>query len=287
MSSPTIPGLSSTQQMEELQKFVNAYWLLPEMFRSPYISGAFVERALAEVRGGKALPTYDFIDVLCDDGKTGFQVKATKGTTTITWMRAKIHHKQALIAASQRASEPEHSEGLQALGDAIIDFANEKISKSFRAYKKVENIHYARLKLLSGGRVEYTEAPLCTREKPVLFKKEDFTWAWRQERASETQSLEMEDPLETTDIENAPQDIDEVISSLQGTHIPTKERWWAWHGKSDNQLHFPGESKWLELIFAEHGLKKEDHQRIYTLPTTSLTSHTLIERLESKNAESS
>ena len=36
----------------------------------------------------------------------------------------------------------------------------------------------------------------------------------------------------------------EQLPALQGIHQRTKRKWWAWHGRGENQLHFAGESAW-------------------------------------------
>lgn len=272
--------LSSSGQLDELQSLIKTYWLLPEIFRSPHISGSFMERALAHARGGEALATYDFIDVLCDDKTIGFQVKATKDTTVVTWMRAKIPNKQSLVTASQVSDSQLRADSLQKLGDTIIDFVNKKIEKSFRKYKKVHSIHYARVRHISTGRVEYVEAPLCNRSSMILFDKDDFSWEWRKNKDLEAKIAKANsiDPLIKNDIEapNPSEASQEVISSLQGIYNPTGEVWWAWHGKSDNQLHFPGEAEWLSLHFAAIGLDMKSHSFSLDLPIESIGPDEMI-----------
>ena len=43
------------------------------------VPGSVLETILAEVRGGDALPTYDFVDVINRDSKVGWQVKSNDG----------------------------------------------------------------------------------------------------------------------------------------------------------------------------------------------------------------
>ena len=74
---------------------------------------------LAHVRGGRVLNTYDFVDVIRTEDGCGWQVKSTKATTPVTWKRAKIPDAVSLIEQSNRSAG-----GLQALGDAIMEFCN-------------------------------------------------------------------------------------------------------------------------------------------------------------------
>ena len=79
---------------------------------------------IALVHQGEVLDTYDFVDVIQRERRIGWQVKSTMEKTPVTWKRAKIANKDALVAASR-----ESTEGLQALGDAIIAFCNRLYSR--------------------------------------------------------------------------------------------------------------------------------------------------------------
>ena len=67
---------------------------------------------LAHIRNGRVLKKYDFVDVIKTESKCGWQVKATKAGTPVTWKRAKIPKRQELISASRKSED-----GLQALGN--------------------------------------------------------------------------------------------------------------------------------------------------------------------------
>ncbi len=161
--------------------------------------------------------TYDFVDVINADAKCGWQVKATKDSTPVTWKRAKIPNREALIEASLRSPK-----GMKALGKSIIDFCNSHALRSLQTYN-LEQIGYARLIVFNTGKITYFERVLCTKAEPLLFNADDFIWRWST-------------PKITTSKEQLP--------ALHGIHRQTNEKWWAWHGRGENQLHFSGERHW-------------------------------------------
>ena len=78
-----------------------------------------MERVFAHVRNAKVLQTYDFVDVIDEHKKIGWQVKSTMSTTPVTWIRGKISNRENMISESEKSKE-----GLSALGKAIIDYCN-------------------------------------------------------------------------------------------------------------------------------------------------------------------
>lgn len=161
--------------------------------------------------------TYDFVDVVKRDARCGWQVKSTKAATPVTWKRAKIPGADRLISASKKSRT-----GLKALGDAIIEFCNGHARESIERYN-LNEIGYSRLIVHEEGRVTYFERLLCTRKNPVLFDPSKFTWRWSKPKKTKKK---------------------EQLQALHGLHSPTGEKWFAWHGLGENQLHFSGESNW-------------------------------------------
>jgi hypothetical protein len=206
---------STPTQLTLLGDILSKYSRLP--FSHASIPGAVLEGALAHVRSGEVLNTYDFVDVIKRDAGCGWQVKSTMATTPVTWKRAKIPDSVALIASSQKSSE-----GVQTLGSAIIKFCNDHAIESLRLYD-LHGIGYSRLIIFPNGRVVYFEKLLCTRATPNIFNPTDFEWRWST-------------PKRTVKKEQLP--------ALHGFHRPTGKKWWAWHGLGENQLHFSGESNW-------------------------------------------
>lgn len=207
-----------------------------------------MEGVLAHVRGGTRLNTYDFVDVVDTPNRLGWQVKSTKATTPVTWKRAKIPNSEALIAASRNSAN-----GLQALGDAIIEFCNQHARESIATYG-LTAIGYSRLILFDNGRVMYFERELCTEASPDLFNPGDFTWRWST-------------PKHTTKKEQ--------LQALHGTHRTHGDKWWAWHGLGENQLHFSGEHHWWPS-------NRDPHAVVFTAPTEGerLTIEAFLEMLE-------
>lgn len=206
---------STGRQLRQLAEILSKYARLP--FSPSTIPGGVLEGALAYVRSAEVLLTYDFVDVVNRGKHCGWQVKSTLAGTPVTWKRAKIPGSVALIAASKRSAG-----GTQALGDAIIRFCNAHAAESLDNYG-IEEIGYSRLIIFPNGRVLYFERLLCTRDSPRIFDPADFEWRWSA-------------PKRTVKKEQLP--------ALHGFHRPTGQKWWAWHGLGENQLHFSGERAW-------------------------------------------
>jgi hypothetical protein len=222
---------SSTAQLEQMRDVLVRYARLP--FAEDSIPGAVMEGVLAYVRGGNVLKTYDFVDVV-ESGGVGWQVKSTKAATPVTWKRAKIPHSEKLIADSTKSDA-----GLQALGDAIIDFCNKHVVESINLHK-LHTIGYARLIVHSNNTATYFERDLCTKDNPCVFDKEEFLWSWSKEKEAKKK---------------------EQLSALHGIHKPSGRKWWAWHGLGENQLHFSGEKNWWPTS------KSKSHMINFKLPT--------------------
>lgn len=216
---------SSPEQLAQIQLVLSRYIRLP--FSIETIPGSFMEAVLAHVRGGQVLKTYDFVDVVNRDERVGWQVKSTKATTPVTWKRAKIRDQVALIEASQRSAD-----GVQALGDAIIEFCNAHARASLRDYD-LEEIGFARLIVLPNGEVRYFERLLCNRANPDVFDPAAFEWRWSIQKEGRTK---------------------EQLSALHGINRATGQKWWAWHGLGENQLHFSGERAWWPAPDSPHAV---------------------------------
>lgn len=108
------------------------------------------------------------------------------------------------------------------MGNAIIGFCNAHAKESIDTYG-LDEIGYARLILFPDGAVRYFERLLCTRDDPIVFRPEEFRWRWSIQKEGKKK---------------------EQLSALHGIHQPTGEKWWAWHGLGENQLHFSGERAW-------------------------------------------
>lgn len=215
MRSSKIRLLSNASELDAVARLIHGYVRLP--FSPVAIPGAVVEGVLGHVRRAEVLRTYDFVDVVDREKKIAWQVKSTLAGTPITWKRVKLEGREGLIAQSERSTQ-----GVQALGDAIMGFCNEHARKSFERYDLSE-IGYARLIVHPDGTATYFERQLCTRDRCLIFRPEEFKWSWSKKK-------------ETTGKEQ--------LSALHGTHIPTGKKWFAWHGRGENQLHFSGESNW-------------------------------------------
>jgi hypothetical protein len=209
-------GIFSTRdELQMIARILRNYLRLP--FSPINIPGAVMEGVLGHVRQGDVLRTYDFVDVVNRGSGLGWQVKSTLAQTPVTWKRAKIPNRVELIAASEKSAE-----GLQALGDAIIGFCNRHAEESFDLYG-LKEIGYARLVIREAGRVMYFERRLCTRENPQIFDPKEFVWRWSSPKRTAKK---------------------EQLTALHGTHRPTGKKWFAWHGRGENQLHFSGEHAW-------------------------------------------
>lgn len=207
--------LSSPNELKRIAHLVSRFSSLP--FAAPdSVPGSVLEAILAEVRGATRLETYDFVDVVRPAEHIGWQVKSTKAKTPVTWKRAKIPNALALIDASKSPK------GAQVLGDAIINFCNEHARQSMRDYGLTE-IGYARLVIRANLTAVYFEKIIATSKSPNLFDPREFTWRWSSPKQTRKK---------------------EQLSALHGHHVPSGNKWWAWHGLGENQLHFSGEGAW-------------------------------------------
>ena len=206
---------SSPEQLGATREILSKCLLLP--FWDASIPGAVLESTIAHVRGGSVLRTYDFVDVINPETRTGWQVKSTKSNTPVTWKRAKLPDAQQLIASSN-----ESEAGLQELGDTILGFCNEHARDSISKYE-LKEIGYCRLILHDDGSATFFERLLCTEESPDIFNPSEFSWEWSIPKLSTKK---------------------EQLPALHGTNRGTGEKCWAWHGLGENQLHFSGESAW-------------------------------------------
>jgi hypothetical protein len=213
--SDTASIFSNVPQMRQLQLMVTNYLRLP--FATDTIPGSLLEAILGYIHDAEVLKTYDFVDVVSVPQKVGWQVKSTKSSTPVTWIRGKIPRASSLVEASRKDEE-----GIQLLGNAIINFCNEKVVNSFEKYA-LEQIGYARLVLFPNNTIMYYERLLVTRDHPQLFNPADYIWKWSVQK-------------ENTKKEQLP--------AFIGIHRETQTKHFAWHGLGENQLHFYGESAW-------------------------------------------
>lgn len=232
---------SSKNQLQQIANILTGYLRVP--FARNNVPGELVENVIGFVRNGDVLNTYDFVDVINTHEKVGWQVKSTKALTPVTWKRAKIPNSNELIKESERTKE-----GTQRLGNAIIRFCNENIKRSMEKHS-LEEIGFSRLIVHASGKLTYFEKLLCSLEQPEVFYEDDFSWEWPS-------------PKETV--------IKEQLPALHGWHTPTQKKWFAWHGRGENQLHFSGEKYWwpttgankIEFNFPETRLSQEEFMKI-------------------------
>lgn len=192
---------SNKQELEKIRDVLTSYIRLP--FSDDTIPGAIMEGVIAHVRAGAVLKNYHFIDVSKPSEKVGWQVKATKADTPLTWKRAKIPSANLHVKNSH-----ESAKGRQALGNAIIDFCNKHAQESL-SYYNLDAIGYSRLVIFDNKEVLYFEKELCNRKNTKIFQEDDFEWHWSK-------------PKETTKKEQLP--------AFHGTQKSTGQKWWAWHG---------------------------------------------------------
>ena len=222
---------SSVDQLDEIGRILSNLVKLP--FVEANIPGSMMESVLSHVRDGAVLNTYDFVDVISLTTRRGWQVKSTKADTPVTWKRAKIPNAVELIEASK-----ESESALQALGDAVIEFCNDHARASLNQYG-LDEIGYSRLVLHKTGRATYFERLLCSKNSPNIFDPTDYRWQWSKPKATVKK---------------------EQLPALHGIRISTGKKWWAWHGRGENQLHFSGESEWWPD-------KNNSHQVSFALPS--------------------
>ena len=236
---------SNAEQLTSLKDILSNYVRLP--FSSATIPGAVLEGALAQVRQAKVLRTYDFVDVIKPDEHLGWQVKSTMATTPLTWMRAKIPNRMELIDESRKSVD-----GLQTLGNTLIDYCNKHALASLKLYD-LDEIGYSRLLLSPNGTVRYFERLLCTKDNPRVFEPDDFEWRWSP-------------PIKVPKKAQLP--------ALHGYHRASGKKWFAWHGLGENQLHFSGEHNWWPN-------PEDPHVMVFSFPTDAekLPLETLIKLL--------
>ncbi len=216
---------STKNELSKISQLLSTYMRLP--LSTDTIPGAVMEGLLAHVRGGVVLKNYDFVDVVKKDTRCGWQVKSTKSNTPVTWKRAKIREQNKLINESRKSKW-----GLQALGNAIIEFCNTHVRESLEKHN-LEQIGYSRLIIHDNGQVTYFERLLVTREHPELFAAADFEWKWSQAKKTKRK---------------------EQLQALHGIHKQSNKKWFAWHGLGENQLHFSGESNWWPVDEKAHAV---------------------------------
>ena len=223
ISSPSI--FSTTADLQKIRESLHTFTRLP--FAGNSIPGAVMEHVLAVIRGASVLNTYDFVDVVNRTDSIGWQVKSTKESTPVTWKRAKIPNSSMMIARSERDKV-----ATQKLGDAIITFCNDHGRESLAKYS-LESIGYARLITHRNGTATYFERELITAKNPQIFDPADFTWTWSKQKKTKTK---------------------EQLPALHGLHQSSGKKWFAWHGRGENQLHFSGEGSWWPSLNDLHAI---------------------------------
>lgn len=221
---------SNSRELDKIAQIITAYLRLP--IAGDSIPGSFMESAIATVRGGRALGTYDFVDVVSE--RFGWQVKSTKMSTPVTWKRAKIPNQKDLIHDSFMSKA-----ATQELGDRIIQFCNDHAVESFEKHK-LSHIGYARL-IYSQSQIMYFERLLASRDNPTIFCQAKYSWHWSEQKKTSKK---------------------EQLRALHATDKETGKKMFAWHGLGENQLHYSGESQWWP--------NSEDPNQIsFTLPDVS------------------
>jgi hypothetical protein len=250
---------STRAQLEQIARYVQAYVRMP-FFDNDAIAGNALEKIIAIVRDAQVLRTYDYVDVV-KVGDIGWQVKSTKAGTPLTWKRAKIPGSAKLIDGSAEDG------GLAILGKALIDFCNTHALQSIEEYN-LKAIGYSRLIVFPDNRVVYFERELCTRENPRIFDPDDFTWSWTTPK------------------------IVKVKEQLEALHGVSKSdggrKYFAWHGKGENQLHFSGEGRWWPEIDQPTSMdaptfSADGHAISFLLPTDKVDWQTLLDFLATRN----
>lgn len=207
--------ISRPEDMAMIASIVLSYLRLP--FAGASVPGAILEHALAYVRRGDVLPTYDFADVICRKERLGWQVKSTKDQTPVTWKRVKLPDRQNLIRKSMDSCSARED-----LGRQIIDFCNRHARESMKRYD-LEVIGYSRLVMFS-DRFVYFERRLIDDSTKEVFDPDAIEWQWSKPKVTGQNK--------------------EQLPALHGIHKKTGEKWFAWHGLGENQLHFSGERTW-------------------------------------------
>ena len=250
---------STKHQLREIVDYLNAYMRIP-YFQDDTVSGKIMEKIISLVHGGEQLATYDYVDV-CIRGKVGWQVKATKKDTPLTWKRAKIANSDILIAESRKGEV-----GLRKLGNAIIDFCNSHARKSFNLYN-LDEIGYSRLIIFADNTAVYFERLICTKKEPDIFIGDDYEWHWSAQKNTHEK---------------------EQLPALHGVNKKNKKKDFAWHGMGENQLHFSGEKDWWPEIkmptkFGEMFFSDDGHAIAFKLPSDKVSWESLREFLNRSN----
>lgn len=213
---------STDSEIAQLVAVLSSYLRLP--VAEDEIPGTILESVLAHVRKAKRLKNYDYIDVVDEENQIGWSIKSTRASTPLTWKRAKIPGKDALILKSETSEKDR-----QLLGDNIIAFCNEHVRHSIKKYN-LRQVGFARLILHENGTAQYFERLIATDIAKDVFDPKDYRWAWSKQK--ETKGKEQ-------------------LSALHGTHL-NGEKCWAWHGRGENQLHFSGEKSWWPAVGGAH-----------------------------------
>jgi hypothetical protein len=196
----------------------------------------------------RRLGRYDFIDVLSLGGRYGLQVKSGKIQSPLTWQRAKVRD-----SGGRREASKMFETAAQELGGQILDYINKHMQKDLDRHS-VDEIGYARL-VIHKKRAFYFERHLISREDPLLFTPERFTWRWSEDRVTKSEK--------------------EQKGSLGG-YDASGVRWFSWH--SENQLHFDNERTWWPT-------EGDPHRIDFTLDQPKIDFETLVTLLESPVAE--
>ena len=250
---------STKKQLEDIVTYLSAYMRIP-YFQDETIPGQVMEKIISLVHESAIqLKTYDYVDVYLPDD-VGWQVKSTKDSTPITWKRAKISASNEMITASEKSPE-----GLQRLGDAIIDFCNEHAVESLNKYK-LKEIGYSRLIMYNDGTAVYFERLISTVNKSNIFDKNDYEWHWSDQKKDTKK---------------------EQLTALHGTNRKTGKKAFAWHGRGENQLHFSGESEWWPNVVrpsieGQINFSEDDHAMAFKLPSDKVPWEDLVAFLDGK-----
>lgn len=250
---------SSRAELESIAHYLTAYMKIP-YFQDDAIPGQIMEKIISLVRGASQLATYDYVDVV-REGQYGWSVKSTKEDTPLTWKRAKIENSDALIKASEIDAN-----GLKVLGDAIIDFCNKHAEESIEKYH-LDEIGYARLIMFQDGTAVYFEKLLCTKQSPIIFNKNDYSWNWSVQKQTKKK---------------------EQLSALHGTNIRSGKKAFAWHGRGENQLHFSGEGDWWPTVSkpsidGQINFSADGHAMAFKLPESKVDWDALVNFLNEES----
>lgn len=242
---------SNPAQLEEIAGILQGYLRLPFSRR---VAGTVLEHTLAHVRGAEVLNTYDFVDVVDRSRGLGWQVTSTDEGTPVTWIRAKIPNKQTLIDASLKSEE-----GRQELGNAIIEFCNRHVVASLGRYD-LQHLFYARLVHNPDDRYLYFERLISLDAESRLFVPADYYWRWSTPKQPKSATSK------------------EQLRAFHGYAAATGAAVFAWHGLSENQLHFKGEREWWPS-------DNYPHQISFARPLNSIQIPELIDMLAAHEEE--